>query len=293
MNRWKQCLLSGYYHATWPARACYAHVLAARGLAPSIVLFYHRVADDAASPWTCSNRNFKRQIDWLADRFEMVSLAEAQRRISSGENQRTCVSITFDDGYAANCDFALPLLVERRIPCTYFVSSRIVFDDRPFPHDVVAGRPLAVNTPRQIVELARAGIEIGAHTRTHADLGRISDRLTLANEILGSRDDLESLIGAPVPYFAFPVGQFANLSAEAFEMARQAGFAGVCSAYGGYNFPGDDPFHLQRIAVDDDLVRLQNWTTLDPRKLLAARRYSYTPTVAAEPETAVPLGAAV
>lgn len=290
MNRWKQCLLSGYYHATWPARVCYAHALAARGRAPAIVLFYHRVADDAASPWTCSNSTFKRQIDWLADRFEMVSLAEAQRRIRSGENQRTCVTITFDDGYAANCDFALPLLVERKIPCTYFVSSRIIFDGRPFPHDVAAGRPLAVNTPRQIVELARAGIEIGAHTRTHADLGRITDRMTLANEMLGSRDDLESLIGGAVPYFAFPFGQFANLSGVAFEMARDAGFAGVCSAYGGYNFPGDDPFHLQRIHVDDDLVRLQNWTTLDPRKLLATRRY--TPD-AIESEAEVPQGAAL
>lgn len=290
MNRWKQCLLSGYYHATWPARVCYAHALAARGRAPAMVLFYHRVADDAASPWTCSNSTFKRQIDWLADRFEMVSLAEAQRRIRSGENQRTCVTITFDDGYAANCDFALPLLVERKIPCTYFVSSRIIFDCRPFPHDVAAGRPLAVNTPRQIVELARAGIEIGAHTRTHADLGRITDRMTLANEMLGSRDDLESLIGGAVPYFAFPFGQLANLSGVAFEMARDAGFAGVCSAYGGYNFPGDDPFHLQRIHVDDDLVRLQNWTTLDPRKLLATRRY--TPN-AIESEAELPQGAAL
>lgn len=114
--------------------------------------------------------------------------------------------------------------------------------------------------------------------------------MTLANEMLGSRDDLESLIGGAVPYFAFPFGQFANLSGVAFEMARDAGFAGVCSAYGGYNFPGDDPFHLQRIHVDDDLVRLQNWTTLDPRKLLATRRY--TPN-AIESEAEVPQGAAL
>jgi hypothetical protein len=43
---------------------------------------------------------------------------------------------------------------------------------------------------------------------------------------------------------------------------------------------------------------LQNWTTLDPRKLIAARRYTYTPSLAAEPEVtvpdvALPLGAAL
>ena len=57
-------------------------------------------------------------------------------------------------------------------------------------------------------------------------------------------------------------------------MARQAGYAGVCSAYGGFNFPGDDPFHLQRIPVDDDMIRLKNWVTMDPRKL-RTRRFEY------------------
>ena len=54
-------------------------------------------------------------------------------------------------------------------------------------------------------------------------------------------------------------------------MAKKAGYAGVCSAYGGYNFPGDDPFHLQRIAGDGTMIRLKNWVTLDPRKLRTPR----------------------
>ena len=49
--------------------------------------------------------------------------------------------------------------------------------------------------------------------------------------------------------------------------ALEAGFDGVCSAYGGYNFPGDDPFHLRRIHGDPETIRLKNWLTLDPRKL--------------------------
>jgi hypothetical protein len=48
----------------------------------------------------------------------------------------------------------------------------------------------------------------------------------------------------------------------------------VCSAYGGFNFPGDDPFHLQRIAADSVMVRLKNWVTMDPRKL-RTRRFEY------------------
>jgi hypothetical protein len=74
-----------------------------------------------------------------------------------------------------------------------------------------------------------------------------------------------------VRYFAFPFGQHANLDPRAFELAAEAGYAGVCSAYGGFNFPGDDPFHLQRIVIDEVMIRLKNWVTMDPRKLRTPR----------------------
>ncbi len=59
--------------------------------------------------------------------------------------------------------------------------------------------------------------------------------------------------------------------------AWREAYDGVCSAYGGYNFPGGDAFHIERIAVDDELLRLKNWVTLDPRKLRAAERNCYQP----------------
>jgi peptidoglycan/xylan/chitin deacetylase (PgdA/CDA1 family) len=130
---------------------------------------------------------------------------------------------------------------------------------------------LSPNSPSEIRALADAGIDIGAHTRTHADLGLLCDPKQLRDELLVPQHELEQITGKPVRYFAFPYGQHANLSQAAFDLAKTA-YDGACSAYGGYNFPGDDPFHLQRIAVDDELVRLQNWVTLDGRKLLASRR---------------------
>ena len=45
---------------------------------------------------------------------------------------------------------------------------------------------------------------------------------------------------------------------------------------GGYNFPGDDAFHLQRIHVDNDMIRVKNRTSIDPRKL-NVRRFEYQP----------------
>jgi len=275
---WKSAFMSVYYHGTLPLRRWVNQRALARGRAPVIVLFYHRVADDTPNDWTISNALFTWQVEWLAEHFDLVSLAEAQRRVAAGSNTRPAVSLTFDDGYADNCHHALPLLIKRRIPCTYFVTTRHVIEGRPFAHDVAAGQPLRPNSPAELRALAAAGIEIGAHTRTHPDLGTITDPAVLEEEIAYGREELQQLVQQEVRYFAFPYGLHANLSEAAFHAARTAGFHAVCSAYGGYNLPGDDPFHLQRVHGDADRARFMNQLTVDPRKQFTVRRYVYGPT---------------
>lgn len=274
MNFWKRWLLGAYYHTSYPVRARYNAALKSAGRAPAIVLFYHRVADDRLNPWTISHSAFQRQIHWLRRHFDMVSLAEAQARIKSPHNDRPSVTITFDDGYSDNCLRALPFLVEHGVPCTYFVCSGNVLHGQPFPHDVKHGRVLAPNSPDEIRQLSEAGVEIGAHTRWHADLGRLADEQRLHEELIQPQHELQELIGKPVRYFAFPYGQPDNLSPAAFHLARGA-YDGVCTAYGGYNFPGGDAFHIERIAVDEELLRLKSWVMLDRRKIRAARQKRY------------------
>lgn len=274
MNFAQQSALAVWYYGTLPYRCLKSAIDARNGAAPIMVLFYHRVADRQLNHWTIPTREFLRHIKWLRDHFDMVSLEEAQQRVRGG-NHRPAVHITFDDGYAENCDTALPWLIEQKIPVTYFVTSGNVLSGEPFPHDVSATVPLQPNTPEQIKQLAENGVEIGAHTRTHADLGQIEDETALRFEIMGSVSDLEAITGSPVRYFAFPFGLPANLNAQAFDIAREAGLKGVVSAYGGYNRPGDDAFHLQRIHGDPEFLRLKNWVTGDPRKQI--EKYGETP----------------
>ena len=144
------------------------------------------------NPWTVSNAMFARQIGWLRAHFELISLDEAQRRIRAGHNPRPCVSITFDDGYADNCQRAIPLLVERRIPCTYFVTLHNVLTGEPFPHDLATGSDAPPNTLEQLRAMAAAGIEIGAHGCRHADLGAIRDPARLCDEVVAARDELRT-----------------------------------------------------------------------------------------------------
>jgi peptidoglycan/xylan/chitin deacetylase (PgdA/CDA1 family) len=239
------------------------------------VLIFHRIADDRANDWTTSTHMFCKAIAWLKAHFELISLQEAQHRLRAGTNFQPSICITFDDGYEINCRHALPLLINEKIPCTYFVSTGPVLERQPFEHDRLMGNRFEANTVEQLEMLADAGIEIGAHTRTHADLGQVTDHEHLVDELVTARDDLATAIGRPIRYFAFPYGRHENLSVDAFKLARQAGFAGVCSAYNGYNYPGDDPFHLQRCGVDAAYARLRNWSTIDPLRHRRVSRFRY------------------
>ena len=73
MPIWKQILLSLYYYASCPVRWWNRCEAVSEERVPIIVLYYHRIADDRASPWTTSNRMFARQIDWLRRRFDLIS----------------------------------------------------------------------------------------------------------------------------------------------------------------------------------------------------------------------------
>lgn len=267
-------LLAGYYGGTVPYRRWIRAQLSVQGKMPILVLFYHRIADDGACTVTHSNRLFRQQIRWLQRHCELISLEEAQRRLRSGYNDRLAACITFDDGYSENCDQAIPFLVEEQIPCTYFVSSLHVLEAHRFAHDQVSGNSALPNTIEQLRWMARSGIEIGAHTRTHADLGRITDESQLHDEVVGAGEELQSAIGTPIRYFAFPFGMPQNLNARATQMAYDFGYEAVCSAYGDYNFPNDDSFHIRRFHAEN-MLRLKNWGTVNPRRLRPAYSFHY------------------
>jgi len=265
MIDYQAALTNAYRWATWPLRYRILRRAARQGSVPLAILFYHRVSNEFPNPWTISEATFIKQIDWLAANFDLVSLAELQRRMRDGDSTRPAVSITFDDGYADNCNWAMPMLLKRNIPVTWFVTLQHPLDDKPFPHDVQAGQPLRPVSPVTLRSLAAAGVEIGAHTRTHADLGAIADEATLYDEVVAATRELQELIGHKIRYFAFPYGQEQHLNPQAVELARHAGFEAVCSTRHDWNYVGNDPFYLNRFHGDPSLPRLKNWLTFDPR----------------------------
>ena len=267
MSALRSVLLDSRRIVSWPLRRWALERLAAEGRAPISVLFYHRVADSVPNDWTISCDLFARQMDWISREFDLVDLPELQRRVRDCDSRRTAVHVSFDDGYAENCDFAIPYLVERGIPCTYFVTLDHIRSGNPFPHDQHAGVPLAVNSFEQLREMSDSGIEIGFHTRSHPDCGGLTDETEFRREIIDAAVEFREHLGRPVRYFAFPYGMPQNIPSAGIQAVREAGFDGFCSAFGAYNIPGQDPLHIRRLHGDPDMARFRNWLSFDPRKL--------------------------
>ena len=85
---WKSCGLNAYYWATLRRAPPCGRERAERETEPVRVLFYHRVADEHPNDWTMSTDAVRRsKSTGCGQRFDLVSLAEAQSRIASGRNR--------------------------------------------------------------------------------------------------------------------------------------------------------------------------------------------------------------
>lgn len=99
-----------------------------------LCLLYHRVnpVSDDIYHLTVSPRHFEEQIRYLKEHFQILRFEEDWRK-PGGEG----VAITFDDGYADNYEYALPILEKYHVPATVFVSTGYVDSGREYWWDEI------------------------------------------------------------------------------------------------------------------------------------------------------------
>ena len=109
----------------------------------AVVLGYHRVVDDFAKQsahafpaMLISRAMLERHLDWVARRFQIVSLEDLRSRLDTqAAGARPLAAITFDDGYRDVYEHAFPLLMRKGLPATVFVATNFVGTPSVFPHD--------------------------------------------------------------------------------------------------------------------------------------------------------------
>ncbi len=133
-------------------------------------------------------------------------------------------------------------------------------------------------TPEMVVNLERAGIEIGAHTISHPILTSLDDSAA-RHEIAGGKLELEAITGKPVRLFAYPNGKIGkDFDERHMRMAREAGFAAAfTTAVGAVNHT-QDLFQLPRSRPWDKTparfaLRLLRWLAFDEKHSPAPDAY--------------------
>lgn len=144
----------------------------------------------------------------------------------------TGIAITFDDGCETDLTIAAPLLKEAGAGATFYVVTGLL------------GQRGYLNEG-QVRELAELGFEVGSHSHTHSFLSDLDDA-RLREEVAGSKERLEQILGRRVEHFSCPGGRWSPRVAGA---AREAGYASVATSRPGTNGRGADPFCLKRVAV--------------------------------------------
>ena len=215
-----------------------------------VVVVFHRVQEETESDdsLTVSVRMFERHCRFFRRHFRVVPLPEIIRKLERGERLDRELAITFDDGYLDNFECAAPVLERLGLPATFFIVTQWMGTDVVPWWDGERNTRHPWMTWDQVRALHRKGFEIGAHTRTHADLGRVSGA-EARYEIRGGRIELERQLGAPVDLFAYPYGGANHLSEDNRELIKAAGFRCCCSTRGGITMSGSDPFRLNRVPI--------------------------------------------
>lgn len=163
-------------------------------------------------------KDFHNQMRWLKwSGYQGLSMRDLEPFLA-GKKQGRVFGITLDDGYKNNFDNALPILVKHGFTATCYGVSSQIGGTNAWDAGLVAEKPLM-----GIQEWAgwlKSGMEIGGHTRTHADLTALPDDAA-REEINDCKVDFERALDCEVRHFCYPFGRFAPHHSD---MVREAGY---------------------------------------------------------------------
>jgi peptidoglycan/xylan/chitin deacetylase (PgdA/CDA1 family) len=212
------------------------------------ILNYHNIATAPSGMQLprlyVSPLQFDRHLWWLRRiGLDGVTLSEGIRRLRT-RNAARCVALTFDDGYADNVVNAAPILAEYGFGATCFVVSDRIGSHNTWDAELLGGRKSLMNEA-QLKTWVDAGFEVGSHTCTHPDLTTLS-REAVMEELVGSRNTLHRLIGAPIATFCYPFGR---LNTDSVGCVGRAGYRLAVTTRRGRATPDDDSLTLPRLSV--------------------------------------------
>ncbi|MBF9066539.1 polysaccharide deacetylase family protein [Streptacidiphilus fuscans] len=219
------------------------------------ILLYHSVSDnppDWIAPFTVRPRVFAEQLDDLVRaEVTVVPLRRLLAAIRGGPPLPARAAVlTFDDGFADFYWTVAPMLAERELPATLFVTTGAIHPPGGRPNGSVLP-PADMLNWRQVAGLDAYGVEIGGHSRTHPHLDTLTNQ-HLSDEVVLCKHELEDALGHSVANYAYPHGYN---SAAVRRKVQRAGWDSACAVVNAFSSTADDTLRLARLTVRADTPR--------------------------------------
>ncbi|BCJ40905.1 hypothetical protein GCM10010168_47950 [Actinoplanes ianthinogenes] len=189
--------------------------------------FYHDVLAEYAG-------DLRRHLRRMSRIGTMVSWEEALA-VLADERPLTepTFCLNFDDGHLSWRDVVVPMLLELKLPATFFVTTGLI------------GRPGNLSWD-DVRDIQRAGFAIGSHTVTHHRLADQDDD-EVWHEIADSKAELEDELGIEIRDFAAPYGYpRVDFTEREVRAAERAGYRSFSSTLRPAMHPGDSPMGIHR-----------------------------------------------
>jgi peptidoglycan/xylan/chitin deacetylase (PgdA/CDA1 family) len=213
---------------------------------PPPILMYHRVdvdrpADAVGRELTVTPAQFSGQLAYLREHgLQGISMEQLRERLQSGAPLDHLVVLTFDDGYADQYAYALPILRRFRERATFYIITGVVGGTHHL-------------TWAQLERMRALGEDIDAHGVAHDDLSHMS----LAQQtfqIDTSVAQLRRRLHVPVTSYCYPSGRFNRTT---LEVVRDAGVDLAVTTDPVYVIPPENRYELTRVRVRGE------WRTAD------------------------------
>lgn len=203
---------SAEMHPSAPATPATPAEVAARAVVP--VLCYHQVRDYTAedSEYTrtflvIEPSRFTEHLDAISNAgYKPISAEQYYQHLTAGAQlPEKPVLLTFDDGKDNQYSNAYRMLSERGWPGMLYIMTVVIGQD-------------GWVTKQQVKEMADAGFGIGSHTWDHHRVDEYSEE-DLTQQLVGSRETLETITGKQIEDFAYPYGAWNEKGAALVEKA--------------------------------------------------------------------------
>ena len=197
------------------------------------ILIYHQVGSGRSHEMDIPVATFRRQLDWLQSHGEILALEDAlDRRGEPGSHNHFV--LTFDDGYEDVYRLAFPIMEQRGLPFTLYLTTGPI--ERPSDFPTWPGEPLAWQSVRSMMESGL--VTVGGHTHRHPDFrqisqGEVADELDRSNDLIADRS------GVPPLHFTYPKGWWAPHAHQEVQIRYKTATLGA-----GQSITGSSDLHL-------------------------------------------------